>query len=183
LSERPPALRVLVLGGIRSGKSAWAEAAIASSVRPGDAVRYVATGAASSDAEWATRLAAHRDRRPAQWETIESADVAAQLNASPQRATLVDDMGGWLVAAMDHNGGWTGGSVRGVVDELIDAVSAFTGPLVLVSPEVGLSVVPATASGRLFSDELGELNQRLAAVCDRVVLVIAGQVLTVKESQ
>ena len=53
----------------------------------------------------------------------------------------------------------------------------------LVSPEVGLSVVPATESGRLFADALGELNQRLAAVCDRVVLVIAGQVLSVKESQ
>ena len=69
------------------------------------------------------------------------------------------------------------------VDELIDAVDAFRGPLVLVSPEVGLSVVPATESGRQFADALGGLNQRLAAVCNQVTLVIAGQVLTVKESQ
>jgi adenosylcobinamide kinase/adenosylcobinamide-phosphate guanylyltransferase len=54
---------------------------------------------------------------------------------------------------------------------------------VLVSPEVGLSVVPATESGRLFADALGSLNQRLATVCDRVVLVIAGQELIVKESK
>lgn len=176
-------MRFLALGGIRSGKSEWAESTIASSVGPDDAVRYLATAATSADQQWADRVAAHRDRRPAQWTTVESADVAAQLNAAPQQATLVDDMGGWLVAAMERNGAWTGGSVGRDVDELVDAVCAFDGPLVLVSPEVGLSVVPATESGRLFADALGELNQRLAAVCDRVVLVIAGQVLTVKESQ
>ncbi len=146
-------------------------------------MRYVATAAASADVEWTARVAAHRGRRPPQWVTVESADVAAQLNTAAKQATLVDDMGGWLVAAMDRNGAWTGGSVRRDVDGLVDAVEAFDGPLVLVSPEVGLSVVPATESGRLFADALGELNQRLAAVCDRVVLVIAGQVLSVKESQ
>ena len=92
-------------------------------------------------------------------------------------------MGGWLVAAMDRCGAWTGGSIRGDVDALLRAVDTFAAPLVLVSPEVGLSVVPATESGGRFADALGELNQRLAAVCDRVVLVVAGQVLTVKESQ
>ena len=65
--------------------------------------------------------------------------------------------------------------------DLIDAVGAFPSPLALVSPEVGLTVVPQTASGRRFADELGSLNQRLAALCDRVVLVVAGQPLTVKE--
>jgi adenosylcobinamide kinase/adenosylcobinamide-phosphate guanylyltransferase len=84
---------------------------------------------------------------------------------------------------MDRRGAWTGGSVRDDVDRLVDAVGAFSAPLVVVSPEVGLSVVPATESGQLFADALGELNQRLAAVCDQVVLVIAGQALIVKESQ
>jgi adenosylcobinamide kinase / adenosylcobinamide-phosphate guanylyltransferase len=176
-------VRVLTLGGIRSGKSAWAEATMARSVGPDGPVRYLATGAASDDPDWAARVTTHRARRPASWSTVESADVAAQLNASTQPATLVDDMGGWLVAAMDRQGAWTGGSVTRDVDELVDAVDGYGGPLVLVSPEVGLSVVPATESGRLFADALGALNQRLAAVCDRVVLVIAGQELIVKESQ
>ncbi len=68
------------------------------------------------------------------------------------------------------------------VDDLLDAVGSFASPLALVSPEVGLTVVPATESGRRFADELGTLNQRLAAVCDRVVLVVAGQPVTVKDS-
>ena len=99
---------------------------------------------------------------------------------------MVDDMGGWLVAAMDRCDAWSGTaeppSLGADVDRLVDAVSAFRGPLALVSPEVGLAVVPATESGRRFADALGTLNQRLAAVCDRVVLVIAGQPLTVKET-
>jgi adenosylcobinamide kinase/adenosylcobinamide-phosphate guanylyltransferase len=66
------------------------------------------------------------------------------------------------------------------VEGVIAAVRAFRGPLVLVSPEVGLTVVPATASGRRFADELGALNQRLAALCDRVVLVVAGQPVPIK---
>lgn len=75
------------------------------------------------------------------------------------------------------------GSVAAEVDELCRAVDGFSGPLVLVSPEVGLTVVPATAAGRLFADELGTLNQRLATLCERVVLVIAGQPLAVKETE
>ena len=95
--------------------------------------------------------------------------------------TLVDDIGGWLTAAMDRAQAWTGGSARADVDDLVDAVGEYGADLVLVSPEVGLTVVPETAAGRLFADELGTLNQRLAGVCDRVVLVVAGQPITVKE--
>jgi adenosylcobinamide kinase/adenosylcobinamide-phosphate guanylyltransferase len=173
-------LRVVALGGIRSGKSQWAEAAITRAAGPGGLVRYVATGATSDDLEWTTRVAIHRQRRPDQWSTVESTDVATQLRSGGDIATLVDDMGGWLVAVMDRRGAWDGSPVTSDVDDLVDAVGAFRGPLVLVSPEVGLTVVPATESGRRFADELGTLNQRLAAVCERVVLVIAGQPLTVK---
>jgi adenosylcobinamide kinase / adenosylcobinamide-phosphate guanylyltransferase len=173
-------LRVLALGGIRSGKSAWAEAAIADAAGTTAPVRYVATGAVSSDADWTARVAKHRIRRPPHWTTVESPDVAAQLTADTE-ATLVDDVGGWLVAAMDRNQAWTGGTVAADTAGLVDAVAGFGGPLVLVSPEVGLSVVPATQSGRLFADALGDVNQRLAAVCDRVVLVIAGVPMVVKE--
>lgn len=176
-------MRVLVLGGIRSGKSAWAESAIAQASAEGG-VRYLATGGSDSDdADWSARVAAHRQRRPSHWSTVESPDVAAHLRADSTTATIVDDMGGWLVAALDRRDAWTGGqdAITGDVDDLLDAVDGFAAPLALVSPEVGLTVVSSTESGRLFTDALGTLNQRLAQLCERVVLVVAGQAVTVKE--
>jgi adenosylcobinamide kinase / adenosylcobinamide-phosphate guanylyltransferase len=174
-------VRTLVLGGIRSGKSQWAETAIAESTGAGQPVRYLATGAIpDGDADWSARIAAHRARRPPHWSTIETVDVPTQLHSDAATPTLVDDIGGWLTAAMDRRGAWTTGSVAADVADLLDAVEAFPSPLALVSPEVGLTVVPHTASGRRFADELGSLNQRLAELCDRVVLVVAGQPLTVK---
>jgi adenosylcobinamide kinase/adenosylcobinamide-phosphate guanylyltransferase len=182
LTQPEPAVRILVLGGIRSGKSQWAETAIAESVAEGESVRYLATGPApDGDADWSARVAAHRERRPSHWLTIETVDVAEQLRSHTKTATLVDDVGGWLTAAMDRCGAWTGASVRADADDLLDAVGAVGAPLALVSPEVGLTVVPQTESGRRFADELGTLNQRLAALCDRVVLVVAGQPMTVKD--
>ncbi len=178
-------MRTLVLGGIRSGKSRWAETAIAESTGAGQPVHYLATGAApEGDPDWSARIAAHRARRPSHWSTVETTDVATQLRSQIATPTLVDDIGGWLTAMMDRRGAWgmgSVGSVTGDVDDLIDAVGAFPSPLALVSPEVGLTVMPHTASGRRFADELGSLNQRLAGLCDRVVLVVAGQPLTVKE--
>jgi adenosylcobinamide kinase / adenosylcobinamide-phosphate guanylyltransferase len=175
-------VRILVLGGIRSGKSQWAETAIAELVTEMQPVRYLATGPEpAGDTEWSARVAAHRSRRPRHWSTVESVDVATQLRSDPTAATLVDDIGGWLTAVMDRRGAWSGGAVSADVDDLVDAVTAFGSPLALVSPEVGLTVVPHTESGRRFADELGALNQRLAEVCGRVVLVVAGQPVTVKE--
>ncbi|MGV0744578.1 bifunctional adenosylcobinamide kinase/adenosylcobinamide-phosphate guanylyltransferase [Mycolicibacterium sp. XJ870] len=175
-------MRILVLGGIRSGKSQWAESAVRDAAGDTTPVRYLATGpAADSDPAWAARVAAHRARRTAHWHTVETTDLAADLPADPATPTLVDDIGGWLTATLDRRGGWAGASVSDDVAALVDAVGAFAAPLVLVSPEVGLTVVPATEAGRRFADELGTVNQRLAEVCDRVVLVVAGQPLTVKE--
>ncbi|HYB38306.1 MAG TPA: bifunctional adenosylcobinamide kinase/adenosylcobinamide-phosphate guanylyltransferase [Mycobacterium sp.] len=176
-------MRTLVLGGIRSGKSRWAEAAIAESLAPGQPVRYLATGSAvRADAAWSQRIAEHRDRRPAHWSTVETYDIATELRQSPSTPTLIDDLGDWLTAVLDRHRGWDGGSVAGPVDDMLSAVSTFCAPLVLVSPEVGLTVVPATVSGRRFADELGGLNQRLAGVCERVMLVVAGQAVTIKPS-
>ncbi len=174
-------MRTLALGGIRSGKSRWAEAAIAETLAPGQPVRYLATAATGpDDPAWSQRVAEHRRRRPAHWTTVESVEVAAQLRCPPQLPTLVDDVGGWLTAMLDRRCGWQDGSVAVDADELVDAVAGFAAPLMLVSPEVGLTVVPATASGRRFADELGTLNQRLAEVCQRVVLVVAGQPVSIK---
>ncbi|MGV0578854.1 bifunctional adenosylcobinamide kinase/adenosylcobinamide-phosphate guanylyltransferase [Mycolicibacterium elephantis] len=176
-------MRTLVLGGIRSGKSQWAESAIAAAVTGSQPVCYLATGPApAGDAEWEARVAAHRDRRPRSWLTVETTDVATQLRSAAGTATLVDDIGSWLTAAMDRAGAWSGGSVSDAVEDLLDAVRGFASPLALVSPEVGLTVVPPTEAGRRFADELGLLNQRLAAACERVVLVVAGQPVTVKDA-
>lgn len=169
--------RALVLGGIRSGKSQWAEAAISGAC---DRVRYIATGCADDgDASWDRRIAEHRERRPVTWDTVESIEVAHHLRKDPDTPALVDDLGGWLTGVLDRRG-WDDGSVSADVEDLLTSVKAFSGPLALVSPEVGLSVVPATPAGRRFADELGTLNQRLASCCDQVVLVVAGQPMWVK---
>lgn len=176
-------MRTLVLGGIRSGKSEWAERAIATSVPPGQPVRYLASGpGGDGDADWAHRIAKHRDRRPAHWSTIETQDITTELRQSPDTPTLVDDLGAWLTGTLDRHQAWENATVAGPVHEMLDAVGAFESTLVLVSPEVGLTVVPATASGRRFADELGSLNQRVAALCERVVLVVAGQPVSIKPS-
>ncbi|MEU6584660.1 nicotinate-nucleotide--dimethylbenzimidazole phosphoribosyltransferase [Nocardia sp. NPDC046763] len=173
-TDRP--LRTLVLGGARSGKSAYAEQLVAS-----EAVRYIATAVADpADADFAERIAAHRARRPANWTIVEGDAVAALADATP--VTLVDDLGTWLTARLDARAAWE--SPRGIVapdiDALVGAVAGYRQRLIIVSPEVGLGVIPATASGRLFRDEIGTLNQRLAEVCDEVFLVVAGQPLRIK---
>jgi adenosylcobinamide kinase/adenosylcobinamide-phosphate guanylyltransferase len=175
-------VRTLVLGGIRSGKSRWAEAAIAESLTADQSVHYLATGPVTdSDPGWRQRVAEHRDRRPPHWFTIETDQVARQLRLSPDTPTLVDDIGGWLTATLDRHRASEGGPISAELDELTAAVAGFNAPLALVSPEAGLTVVAATASARRFTDELGVLNQRLAILCDRVVLVVAGHPLPIKQ--
>ncbi|MEV6609533.1 bifunctional adenosylcobinamide kinase/adenosylcobinamide-phosphate guanylyltransferase [Kutzneria sp. NPDC051319] len=162
--------RTLVLGGARSGKSAHAEGLVTG------AVTYVATGRRDpSDAEWQARIAAHVARRPAEWATVESTDLPAVLDSVPG-TVLVDDLATWLTGVLDDTGAWEGpvDEARVRCDELVDAVARRVDPLVLVSAEVGLGVVPATRSGRLFRDELGSLNARLAQACDEVLLLVAG---------
>ena len=172
-------MRTLVLGGIRSGKSDWAEAAIGRESGSRD-VRYIATAPVTdSDASWADRIAVHRARRPPEWTTVETDELSTHLRDQSQPPTLVDDLGGWLTTTLDRRA-WEPVPIEDEVSELLAAVGDFAAPLVLVSPEVGMSVVPATAAGRRFADELGALNRRLAAVCERVVLVVAGQPVWVK---
>jgi adenosylcobinamide kinase / adenosylcobinamide-phosphate guanylyltransferase len=178
-------VRTLVLGGIRSGKSRWAEEAINKSLKPGEPVRYLASGPApQTDAAWAHRVAQHRNRRPGHWSTVETEDVTTQLRRPPHTPTLIDDLGTWLTTTLDRHQAWDDGSaaarVGETVDDMLAAISTFPATLVLVSPEVGLTVVPATTSGRRFADELGSLNQRIAELCDQVVLVVAGLPVPIK---
>lgn len=163
--------RTLVLGGVRSGKSSWAERQLA----PYPVVDYLATAAERDDADWAQRIALHRARRPERWRTVQSLDVAASLVA-PAVPVLVEDLGNWLARTIDGTGGWNGelAGLRAATAELVDAWQHCPGRVVLVSNEVGSGVHPETRSGRIFADELGRLNSELAAVADEVVLVVAG---------
>ncbi|WP_067655079.1 bifunctional adenosylcobinamide kinase/adenosylcobinamide-phosphate guanylyltransferase [Nocardia harenae] len=193
MGDSPAGLRTLVLGGARSGKSAHAEELAGAAAR----VRYLATAVPDpADRDFAARIAGHRVRRPADWEVLEGADLAAVLAGHPgdpdpalaghradlAPATLVDDIGTWLTARIDALDAWDAprGTVAPETDALVAAVAGYRHRLVLVSPEVGLGVIPATRSGRLFRDEIGTLNQRLARVCDEVVLVVAGIPMRVK---
>ena len=120
-------------------------------------------------------MQAHLDRRPASWTTVETGDVAGALRDAPA-AVLVDDLGLWLTRAVDDAGAWEGplDAVAAACDALVDAWRGCRVPAVLVAPEVGSGVVPATASGRRFRDLLGALTTRLAAGSDEVVQVVAG---------
>ncbi|HEX7323358.1 MAG TPA: bifunctional adenosylcobinamide kinase/adenosylcobinamide-phosphate guanylyltransferase [Mycobacterium sp.] len=171
-SHRPIPARTLVLGGARSGKSSYAEALLAAQAE----VTYLAAGGVrADDEEWAQRVALHRARRPASWQTIETCEVADQLRAA-HTPLLVDCLGTWLTARIDRHRAWDGdlAAVHADIGELAAAWRACPTRAVAVSNEVGSGVVPATASGRLFRDLLGALNARIAAECDQVVLMTAG---------
>ena len=159
---------VLVLGGTRSGKSGVAESIVESL---GPAVTYVATAAVNpDDADHAARVAAHQARRPAHWSTMEceEAEDLARFLDEIDGVVLVDSLGTWVAHHSD---------LAVEVDPLLDALARRTDPAVIVSEEVGLSVHAPSESGRRFADVLGMLNQRVAAVADRVLLVVAGRVL------
>jgi adenosylcobinamide kinase / adenosylcobinamide-phosphate guanylyltransferase len=178
MSATVPGMRILVTGGVRSGKSRHAEQLLADR----DAVVYVAPGhvPGDDDPDWAERVAAHQARRPAHWRTVETTDLGAAI--APQNTTLVDCLGTWLAATVDELDGWDRAPAdwRPELDRrlgvLVEAV-ARADDVVLVTNEVGLGVVPAHASGRIFRDLLGSINQEVAAVCDEVHLLVAGRVL------
>ena len=168
-SRLPPL--TLVLGGARSGKSAHAEALIAAHLEADTAAHratYIAT-AEAGDREMAQRIAAHRERRGDQWgDTI----VEATARGEP---VLVDCLTLWLSNVMH-----AGLDIASETESLRDALDRVHGPVVCVSNEVGLGIVPATKLGREFRDAAGRLNQFIAAQADRVEFIAAGLPLTLK---
>lgn len=161
-------------GGVRSGKSRHAESLLDDVVR----VRYVAPGPVLDDADWRARVAAHRLRRPSTWDTHESGELATALGTTDP--VLVDCLGTWVTRFVDDAQLWDAPieEITGRVDEAVDdAVKAMGERVVLVTNEVGLGVVPAHRSGRVFRDLLGGVNQRFGAAVDEVHLVVAGRVL------
>lgn len=180
--------RTLVFGGARSGKSALAERLARES---GKEVIYLATSRAG-DAEMAARIAHHRERRPAAWQTVEEATaLAAALRrlCAPDRIVLVDCLTLWLSNLMFSSAAeqpdvgtvelpplfaWERSDLLAWLDE------PAAGEVIFVSNEVGMGIVPLGAVSRAFADEAGRLNQDMAARCERALFVAAGLPLALK---
>ncbi len=170
----------LVLGGARSGKSTHAEKLVAGTLfgaSPQPAV-YIAT-AEAGDVEMATRIMAHRARRGGGWTTIEeplklaSALEAAAAHGQP---VLVDCLTLWLSNLMH-----AGADVDEATDDLVRALDGYAAPVVFVSNELGLGLVPETPLGRSFRDAMGRMNMRVAERADRVIFMAAGLPLLMKD--
>ncbi len=161
----------LVLGGARSGKSARALA-----LCPPPRV-FLATGEAL-DAEMAERIARHKAERGADWGLVEAPlDLAGAVTAAAaaDRHLLIDCLTLWLSNLMHH-----GREPEAETAGLLGAIAAAPGAVVAVSNEVGMGLAPMNALGRAFRDAQGRLNQRVAAVADRVEFVAAGLPLALK---
>lgn len=165
---------VLVLGGARSGKSRFAEELVRAHPGPWT---YIAT-AEAWDEEMRARIARHQDDRGPGWTTVEEPlDLPAAIlrHAGPDTAVLVDCLTLWLSNLMGD-----GRDADAAGSGLLAALERVEGTVVLVSNEVGMGIVPDNALARAFRDHAGRLHQRVAAVADRVVLVVAGLPVAVK---
>ncbi len=168
-------MKELVLGGARSGKSAYAQRRAAASGLP---VTVIVTGSAGDD-EMAERIAHHRAARPAEWRVVEAPRaLAAALReaATPGRCLLVDCLTLWLMNVID-------GDFAAEREALLDLLPQLPGEVIFVANEIGLGIVPLGAKTRRFRDEAGRLNQDLAAACERVTLIAAGLPLSLKAAQ
>jgi adenosylcobinamide kinase / adenosylcobinamide-phosphate guanylyltransferase len=167
----------LVLGGARSGKSAYAERLILAASKH---ATYLAT-AQPGDGEMTARIAHHRARRGAAWTTREeqlalTASLAA--HTSPDRPVLVDCLTLWISNLMHAQR-----DIAVETDALVSALPHLRGPVVFVANEVGLGIVPDNALAREFRDHAGRLNQALAAAATRVVFIAAGLPMILKDSK
>ena len=163
----------LVLGGARSGKSAFAETLAQEHGR----CVYVAT-AERFDDEMAHRIETHRARRGEGWRTVEAPlrlAEAIRRESVPRTCLLVDCLTVWLGNLMHH-----GHDVDAARAALLESLAAASGPVVLVANEVGLGIVPDNAMARAFRDHAGRLNQAVAGISGRAYFVAAGLPVNVK---
>lgn len=168
----------LILGGARSGKSALAEARAHAFGTSGASVIVVAT-AEIRDEEMDKRIRHHRDRRPKEWHCVEEPlhlAQALQEHAAPDRCLLVDCLTLWLSNLLLTD------RIAKEVPAFLETLPHLPGHILLVSNEVGTGIVPDNALARQFRDEQGMLNQRVAALCERVTLVVAGLPLELKQT-
>lgn len=164
-------MKELVLGGVRSGKSRFAEQqARASGLR----VVYIATAVASGDSELEERIRRHRSYRPADWTTVEepaALGAALRAHADPEHCLLVECLTLWLAHLLTSE---SEDRLQSERSSLLRAVGEVPGHVILVGNETGLGIMPVGELSRRFLDVSGELHQSLAASCDRVTLVVAG---------
>lgn len=170
----------LILGGARSGKSAYAEKL---AIDSGLEVTYIAT-AQVYDAEFGTRVQHHKARRPADWNLVEEPHRLTQTiarHAAPEQCLIVDCLTLWLAQWIcpDCNAP-TGSSWELEREAFLTLLPTLPGRLILVSNEVGMGIVPLGEINRQFQDEQGRLNQAVAALCEEVVFVAAGIPLKLK---
>jgi len=175
----------LILGGARSGKSTYAET-LARELGQDD-VLYVAT-AQALDAEMADRIARHRAQRPASWSTLEAPlhPGRALLVRRPRTSVILLDcltllVSNILLAHAEEAFSVQQAAVDAQIEELLAAVRELEAHVIIVSNEVGMGLVPDNALGRAYRDLLGRTNQRVAAVADRVLFMVAGLPLVVKD--
>lgn len=172
-------MRELILGGVKSGKSRYAEQQATAS---GLAVCYVAT-AEIRDAGMQARIAEHRARRPADWQLVEAPyELAAAIDkhARADRCLLVDCLTLWLTQLLCRDDEAAFLNQR---DRLLASLTSCAGRVLLVSNEVGGGVMPDNALARRFADEAGSLHQALAECCERVTFVTAGLPYYLKNNQ
>ncbi|HZZ13994.1 MAG TPA: bifunctional adenosylcobinamide kinase/adenosylcobinamide-phosphate guanylyltransferase [Paraburkholderia sp.] len=173
-----------VLGGARSGKSLHAEQLAQSSALP---VTYIATARGAHDAEFSARIAHHRERRPAQWALIEAdRDLAGAVRQAdaPGRCILIDCLTLWLANLLcpPEGASLAPEHYQAHFAAFEAALGNAQGKIIVVSNEIGLGVVPLGAATRLYVDELGRLNQRIAALGTHVTMMVAGLPLTLKST-
>jgi adenosylcobinamide kinase/adenosylcobinamide-phosphate guanylyltransferase len=164
---------ILTTGPARSGKSEWAEALARQS---GKAVIYVATSTVDpADQDWQSRIAQHRQRRPADWQLWEVPVALGSAIAAAREpdCLLIDSLGTWLsnLLAQDEV------TWQRTVADLLEGLTQTPSTVILVSEETGWGVVPAYPMGRLFRDRLGYLTRQVGTVADAVYLVVAGHAL------
>lgn len=170
---------VLILGGVRSGKSSFAQRLAKQS---GGNVLFLAT-AQAGDAEMAERIARHKASRPASWRTIEEPlELASALDreAVSVSVVIVDCLTLWLNNLLGQEDGASEAHVLGQVGRLLEVYDRGAASYILVSGEVGLGLVPPYPLGRSFRDMLGRVNQKLARRADKVFLMVAGIPLDLK---
>lgn len=173
-------MKTLVLGGARSGKSAYAEKLALASGLP---VTYIATALAGDD-EFRQRIQYHQSRRPPHWTVVEEPFFLARMllkHAAERRIVLVDCLTLWLAQwVCDDLERPQGGNWQTEQEALMSVLPALPGQIIFVSNEVGMGIVPLGEINRRFQDEHGRLNQQVAALCDRAVFMAAGLPMTLK---
>jgi adenosylcobinamide kinase/adenosylcobinamide-phosphate guanylyltransferase len=177
MQEAHPNTVTFVLGGVRSGKSRFAQRIASGS----GSVIFIAT-AKPSDPEMELRIERHRKSRPAAWHTLEvpvDLDVAISSLQDPKQLAVIDCLTVYLANVMSKAEGKEL-VIRDHTERLCSALKETRASIILVSNEVGSGVHAATATGRFYCDLLGELNQRVAALADNVILMVAGIPVPVK---